>query len=166
MDLLVRAARPDDAEPILEILNPIIETGIYTALDTPYTVAEERAYIQDFPQRGVFLVAVRRQDRKIVGLQSVEPFAAYTHAFDHVGVIGAFVDLSLRRQGIGSCLFRATFEAAVEKGYEKFFTFIRADNLAAIAAYLNQGFRIIGAAQQQAKINGQYVDEVLVEKLF
>lgn len=166
MDLLVRAARPDDAEPILEILNPIIETGLYTALDTPYTVAEERAYIQDFPQRGIFLVAVRRADGKIVGLQSVEPFASYTHAFDHVGVIGTFVDLSLRRQGIGSCLFRATFEAARAKGYEKFFTFIRADNLAAIAAYLNQGFRIIGTAQKQAKINGQYVDEVLVEKLF
>jgi len=165
MDLLIREAQPDDAEAIVSILNPIIKAGIYTAFDTPFTVEAEREYIVNFPQRGIFHVAVRSQERTIVGFQSMEPFATYTHAFDHVGVLGTYVDLSHRRQGIASCLFKATFEVARHKGYEKIFTFIRADNLAALAAYLSHGFRIVGTAQKQAKINGQYVDEIIIERL-
>lgn len=97
------------------------------------------------------------------GFQDVSPFADYTRAFDHVGVIGTFVDLSLRRRGIARRLFQATFEAARLKGYEKFFTFIRADNPAALSAYRRQGFEIIGTARRQARLNQGYVDEILVE---
>ncbi len=164
MDLFVREVQPDDAEAIVNILNPIIEAGRYSALDTPLSIQAEREYILNFPQRGVFLVAVHRQSQKIVGLQSLEPFATYTQAFDHVGVLGTFVDLSYRRKGIGTYLFGATFEAARRKGYEKIFTFIRADNLAALASYLKQGFRIVGTAQKQAKVKGRYIDEIIVEK--
>jgi hypothetical protein len=37
MDLLVRDSRPDDAEAIVNILNPIIEAGVDTAFDTAFT---------------------------------------------------------------------------------------------------------------------------------
>lgn len=94
----------------------------------------------------------------------MEPFATYTHAFTHVGVLGTYVALLYRRQGIGRSLFRATFEAARCKGYEKLFTFIRADNVAALATYLNQGFHIVGTAKRQAKLKGRYVDEIIVER--
>ena len=164
MDLLIRETHPDDAEAIVGILNPIIEIGIYTAFDTPFTVEAEQAYILNFPQRGVFYVAVDRADQALVGLQSIEPFATYTHAFDHVGVLGTYVDLAYRRRGVASCLFEATFEAARRKGYEKIFTFVRADNVAALATYLKQGFRIVGTAQKQARFNGKYVDEIIIEK--
>jgi len=56
------------------------------------------------------------------------------------------------------------FEAARLKGYEKLSAFVRADNIAALTAYLSQRFRIIGTAQRQAKINGKYVDEILIER--
>ena len=47
-------------------------------------------------------------DGTLVGLQDVEPFVTYTHAFDHVGVIGTFVDLDRRRQGLDETCFRFT----------------------------------------------------------
>ena len=165
MNLLVRDAQPDDAEAIVGIFNPIISAGVYTAFDTLFTVETEREYILNFPQRGIFHVAVCRQDEKVVGFQSMEPFAAYTHAFDHVGVPGTYVDLEYRRQGIGTCLFKATFEVARRKGYEKIFTFIRVDNKAALATYLNNGFYTVGTARKHAKFNGKYVDEIIIEKL-
>ena len=155
----------DDAEAIVDILNPIIEAGIYTAFDTPFSVEAEREYTANFPQRGIFHVAVNTQEQQIVGFQSMEPFATYSNAFDHVGVLGTYVDLSHRRQGVASCLFKATFEVARHKRYEKIFTFIRADNLAALATYLSQGFRIVGTAEKQARINGKYIDEIIIEKL-
>ncbi|GAA6616864.1 N-acetyltransferase family protein [Scytonema sp. NUACC26] len=108
MDLLIREVQLDDAEAIVSILNPIIEAGVYTAFDTQFTVEAEREYILQFPKRGVFHVAVCRQNQKIVGFQSMEPFATYTHAFDHVGVLGTYVELSYRRQGISTSLFQAT----------------------------------------------------------
>jgi L-amino acid N-acyltransferase YncA len=166
MKLQVREARPDDAAAIVGILNPIIEAGVYTALDTPFTLEEERKYIESFPSRGIFHVAVQGENQNVVGFQSMEPFASYTHAFDHVGVLGTYVDLSMLRRGIAKVLFKATFEAAASKGYEKIFTFVRADNRSALATYQSQGFRIVGTAQRQAKLNGKYVDEIIIEKIF
>jgi L-amino acid N-acyltransferase YncA len=164
MTLDIREATLDDAEGVIRILNPIIAAGAYTALDTQLSVDEQRAFIQGFSPRGIFLVAVDRSRQRIVGLQDVDPFSGYTHAFDHVGVIGTFVDLERRRQGIGRALFSAMFPAARAKGYEKLFTYVRADNVAALAAYEAQGFERIGVARQHAKLNGRYVDEVLIER--
>jgi len=165
MELEIREARPDDAEGVVGILNPIIAAGVFTAFDTPFTPDAEREYIRNLPSRGVFVVAVRPTDNQVVGFQSMEPFASYTHAFDHVGVLGTYVDLNCRRQGIATQLFRATFGSAVRKGYEKILTFVRADNPAALQTYLGQGFRTVGTAHRQARVGGQYVDEIIVEKL-
>ncbi|MGH9843931.1 MAG: GNAT family N-acetyltransferase, partial [Blastocatellia bacterium] len=160
----IRDVQPEDAEAIIGIFNPIIESGLYTAFDTPFTSEEERAYIQQFPERGIFHIAVRQAGGRVVGFQSMEPFASFTQAFDHVGVIGTYVDLACRRQGIASDLFAATFDAARRKGYEKLFTYIRADNPAALATYLKHGFQIVGRAEKQARIRQRYIDEIIVEK--
>ena len=160
----IRNARVDDAEGIAAILNPIIEARIYTALDTPVTVEQEREFIRRFPERGIFHVAVDGSNDRVVGFQDVSPFADFTHAFDHVGVIGTYVDLTRRRQGIASLLFAATFAASPGQGYEKFFTYVRADNEAGLSTYLRQGFRIIGTARRHARVDGRYIDEVIIEK--
>jgi len=164
MDITIREACPGDAEAVVGLLNPVIETGEYTVLDRPFSVQEERRFILNFPPRGIFHVAQSRPDGRVVGLQTMEPFAAYTHAFDHVGVIATCVDLGCRRQGIGKRLFEATFEAARQKGYEKIFTYVRGDNPAALAAYMKCGFRVVGTAQRHAKLAGRYVDEIIIEK--
>ncbi|MCG2767838.1 MAG: GNAT family N-acetyltransferase [Anaerolineae bacterium] len=164
MDLLIREVQLDDAEAIVSILNPIIEAGVYTVLDAPLTAEAERKYITNFPHRGIFYVAVHRRDKRIVGLQSIEPFATYTRAFNHVAVLGTFVDLSHRRQGIGTRLSEVILEAARRKGYEKLFTYVRADNFESLVFHLKLGFRIVGTAQKQAKLGQRYVDEIIIEK--
>jgi L-amino acid N-acyltransferase YncA len=127
VDLAIRDATPDDAEALVRILNPIIESRKFTVLDTPFSVEEERAFVAAFPARGVFHVAVRTSDRQVVGFQNLEPFATYTGAFDHVGVVATYVDLECRRLGVARQLFAATLAAARRKRYEKIFTFVRAD---------------------------------------
>jgi RimJ/RimL family protein N-acetyltransferase len=61
-------------------------------------------------------------------------------------------------------LFQATFDAARRKGYRKLFTYVRADNSAALASYCNQGSEVVGTARRHARINGKYVDEVIIER--
>ena len=164
MDILVRDGRLDDAEAVVRVLNPIIRAGKYTILDSPVTAEAERRYISELPERAVFQVAQTLDDDKIVGLQTMEPFADYTHTCDHVGVIATFVDLEYRRCGIGRRLFEASFGAARRKGYEKIFTYVRGDNPEALLAYMKWGFRIIGTSARHAKIGDGYVDEIMIEK--
>jgi L-amino acid N-acyltransferase YncA len=163
MELAIRDAVAADAEAIVRILNPIIEARVHTAFDTPFSVDAEREYLLNFPRRGVWNVAVRPSDDQLLGFQVLEPFATYT-PFDHVGTLGTYVDLGQRRRGVAKALFAATFEKARRKGYEKIFTFVRADNPAALATYLVHGFTVIGTARNQARIDGRYIDEVLIEK--
>jgi L-amino acid N-acyltransferase YncA len=164
MELVIRDAKPDDAAGVVSVFNPIIEARCFTLFDTPFTVEAERSYIEGLAARDLFHVAVRASDGVVVGFQSMAPFATYTHAFDHVGVIGTYVDLASRRQGIAKRLFAATFEAAQQKSYEKIFTYIRADNPVALATYQQHGFRVIGTAERHAKVHGRYVDIVIVER--
>ena len=50
MELLIRPVRVEDAVALVDILNPIIETGKYTVLDTPFSVEDEREYLAGFPK--------------------------------------------------------------------------------------------------------------------
>ena len=164
MPIVIREVEPGDAEAVAAILNRIIEAGAYTVLDRPFSVNEERAFIESFPPRSTFLVALSPEEGRVVGFQNVEPFATYTRAYDHVGLVGTYVDLDRRRQGVSAELFLATFEAAERKGFRKLFAYIRADNPSAKAAYAAHGFRVVGIARDHAKFGDRYVDAVIVEK--
>ncbi|OED61058.1 histone acetyltransferase [Vibrio lentus] len=164
MSLTIREVTVEDAQGIIDVLNPIIIEARYTILDQTFTVDEEKAFIESFPERGVFSVAVNEATSQLLGFQNVEPFATYTKAFDHVGIIGTYVDANSRGQGVAKQLFDYTFKAAKAKGYEKLFAYVRADNERALSVYLKQGFEIVGTAKKHGKIGDQYFDEVLIEK--
>jgi ribosomal protein S18 acetylase RimI-like enzyme len=40
----------------------------------------------------------------------------------------------------------------------------RADNAGALSFYRRIGFEVIGVAKNHAKINGRYIDEVMIER--
>ena len=164
MSLTIREVAVEDAQGIIDVLNPIIIEARYTILDQTFTVDEEKGFIESFPKRGVFSVAVNETTNQLLGFQNVEPFATYTKAFDHVGIIGTYVDANSRGQGVAKQLFDYTFKAAKAKGYEKLFAYVRADNERALAVYLKQGFEIVGTAKKHGKIGYQYFDEILIEK--
>ena len=164
MSLVVRQVAVEDAQGITEVLNPIIEEGLYTILDTTFSVEEEKGFIENFPKQGVFTVVVDEEQNKVIAFQNIEPFASYTKAFDHVGIIGTFVDGESRGKGVSKQLFQSTFEVAKQKGYEKLFAYVRADNERALAAYVRQGVEVVGTAKKHAKVGGVYIDEVLIEK--
>ncbi|MBT9242437.1 N-acetyltransferase family protein [Vibrio splendidus] len=164
MSLTIREVAVEDAQGIINVMNPIIIEARYTILDQTFTVDEEKAFIASFPERGVFSVAVNETTSQLLGFQNVEPFATYTKAFDHVGIIGTYVDANSRGQGVAKQLFDSTFKATKSKGYEKLFAYVRADNERALAVYIKQGSEIVGTAKKHGKIGDQYFDEILIEK--
>lgn len=161
---IVREVQIGDSEPICGILNRIIAKGNFTVIDGPISIESQAEYIRNYPHRGIFNVALCAKRMIVIGFQSVEPFSNEVTAFNHVGTIGTFVDLEMLGKGVGACLANKTFKMAREKGFEKIFTYVRADNIGAIAWYLKMGFRVIGTALRQAKIGEKYCDEIIIEK--
>ena len=164
MEFSIRTAREDDAESIVELLNPIIQAGTYTIMDEQISVNDQIDFIRGFPKRGVFNVAVCNDSHQVLGLQDVQPISTEVNAFKHVGEISTFVLLTSHRKVIGRTLSQATFQATKELGFKKICATVRADNPPAVAFYQSQGFRVIGTAQKHAFVRGKYIDEVFMEK--
>lgn len=164
MEFSIRVAREEDAESIVELLNPIIQAETYTVMEEQLSVDDQIDFIRGFPKRGVLNVAVCNDSQKVVGLQDVQPISTGLNAFRHVGEISTFVSLASRRKGIGSSLSDATFIGAREQGFLKLTAAIRADNPQAVLFYQSQGFKIIGTAKRHALVGGKYIDEILLER--
>lgn len=83
MKIFVRQAQPDDAAGIVAVFNPIIESGLYTTFDTPFTVEAERTYIDSLTERDILHVAVLPEDSRIVGFQGLSLFPSNSQAMNH-----------------------------------------------------------------------------------
>ena len=160
----IRPVREEDAESIVELLNPIIEAGIYSIMDRPVTADDQIEFIWSLPARSVYHLAVANDNGEVLGVQDVLPSAPGIDAFKQVGEISTFVSLKSQRIGIGRALTRETFQEAKRLDYQKLRATIRADNPSAIVFYQEQGFQIIGTAAKHAYVNGQYIDEILAER--
>ena len=165
MEISIRTAREEDAGSIVAILNPIIEAGKYTVMDEQLSVADQIDFIRGFPECGIYNVAVCNDSERVLGIQDVQPISTGLSAFKHVGEISTFVSLGSHRKGIGRSLSHATFLVARERGYLKIGAAIRADNPQAVSFYVSQGFRVIGTARKHAFVRGEYIDQVLMERL-
>ena len=159
----IRAATPADAAGVAAVLNAVIAGGRHSLLDTPFTEAQERAFIQGLPARAFLHVA--EAGGGIVGAQTVEPWSTEaTHGFDHVATMGTWVEAAWRRRGVGRRLSDASFAAARALGFEKVFTDVRADNADSLAFHLSLGFTVVGAARAQARVAGRDLDVVFIER--
>jgi len=159
----IRPATPDDADGVAAVLNGVIAGGRHSLLDTPFTVAEERTYIEALPERSFLLLAEAAGD--VLGFQTVIPWNTFTtHEFDHVATMGTYVDERYRRRGVGAALAAASFAAALALGYEKIFTDLRADNLDSLGYHLALGFTIVGAARRHARVAGRDIDVIFIER--
>jgi L-amino acid N-acyltransferase YncA len=165
MNFTIRPVRASDARALSEMLNAIIDAGGYTILEGPISEQAQLEFIQEFPERGVFLVA-EHSDGKILGLQDVSPTASSgSNAMRHVGVVGTFVAMDAQGEGVGRALSEVTFAAARTRGFEKITAMIRGDNPRAIGFYVAQGFTVIGTMRRHAIVDGRYIDEVIAEKM-
>jgi L-amino acid N-acyltransferase YncA len=159
----IRRATSDDAAGVADVLNGVIAGGRHSLLDTPFTVAEERAYIEALPARSCLHVAEAAGG--ILAFQTVIPWNTFTtREFDHVATMGTYVDERHRRRGVGGALAAASFAAALEMGYEKVFTDLRADNLDSLGYHLALGFTIIGVARAHARVAGRDIDVIFIER--
>lgn len=161
MDVTIRRATVDDAQGIVDVFNSIIEEGGLTSMYPTLTVEQEQAFIESLGPRSAMFVAEALGT--IIGFQTIEPFAPWTRAMDHVAIMGTQVYKGFRRQGVGRKLAEASLTFARQQGYEKIVIYVRSDNETAQAFYRGLGFEPRGTLTRQVKIGDQYADEVFME---
>ena len=161
MDLTIRQATVSDAQGVLDVINSIIEEGGLTSLYPTLTLEQEEAFIEGLGPRSAMLLA--QVGNEILGLQTIEPFAPYTQAMDHVAIMGTWVYRNFRRQGTGSQLFAKALQFARQQGFEKIIVYVRVGNAVGQSFYRKMGFIPKMMLERQVKIDGSYDDEVWME---
>ncbi|MEU2202572.1 GNAT family N-acetyltransferase [Isoptericola sp. NPDC019482] len=133
----VRAAGPEDAASLSELLNAVIAEGGRTAITTPLSADELAEWFITGPHCASCVVAVGDTEERL-GFQALERF----HEDLPVGAadIATFVSADARGQGVGRALARATVRLAEQAGLTSLRAVIRRQNGGAIRYYRSLGF--------------------------
>ena len=161
--MLIREATLDDAPAIARIYNQGIEDRVAT-LETEPRLAEERAHwLAAREPRHPVLVATDA-DSVVLGWGSLNAFNPRP-AYDHVVDFSLYVAREQRGRGLGGALLRALEARARQLGYHKMVLAAFPRNLPGMRLYERHGFATVGVYCEQGRLDGQWVDIIIMEKL-
>src|SRR4051794_12047673 len=158
--LLVRPATPADAAAVAAIYNDGIADRVATFETRERGPDDVRAWLAD--DRRPFLVATR--DDAVLGFARVAPYSARA-VYAGVGEHGVYVARAARGQGVGRRLLEELCAAAEGAGLHKLTGRIFADNATSLAIHTAAGFTVVGVQRRHARLDGEWKDCVLVERL-
>jgi L-amino acid N-acyltransferase YncA len=159
---LVRPATEADAVAIARIYNQGIEDRLAT-LETELRSAEERrAWLAERAARHPVLVAV--VEGEVVGWGSLNRFNPRP-VYDYVADFSVYVARERRGQGLGGVLLDALERRARQLGYHKLVLAAFPHNGPGLRLYESRGFRRVGVYQEQGRLDGRWVDVLIMEKI-
>lgn len=160
--LVIRRARPADAAAIAEIYTQGILERIATFESEPRTPEMMLAWLAEHDERHPVLVA--EQAGRVLGwasISSYRPRACYAG----VGEFSIYLHRDARGQGIGKVLLGALIDEARRLGYWKLLSRVFPFNTASRRLCAALGFREVGIYEKHAKLDGRWLDVVIVERL-
>jgi phosphinothricin acetyltransferase len=160
--LTTRLATPADAAAIAAIYNEGIADRIATFETEPRTVEQLTSQITDKGDR--FPTVVAERDGTIVAWASAGPYRsrpAYAGVAEH----SVYVARSARGTGAGRAALEALCRAYAERGFWKILSRIFPENVASLTLHERCGFRVVGVYERHGKLEGQWRDCVIVERL-
>ncbi len=162
-DIAVRPANPSDAASIAEIYNRAIEERVATFETEPRNEGAIREWISDHDSRHPILVAALPQGT-VVAWASVSAYRP-RRCYAGVGEFSIYVTRDHRGRGIGKFLLAALIEEASRHGYWKLVSRVFPFNVASRELCRSCGFREVGVYEKHAKLDGRWIDTVIVERL-
>jgi phosphinothricin acetyltransferase len=160
--LRIRTATVADAASICRIYNQGIQDRVAT-LETEERTPDERAeWLQARGPRHPVLVA--EHEGAVAGWASLNVFNA-RRAYEHVADLSLYVERGSRGRGVGRQLLDALVLTARELGYHKLVLAAFPWNEAGMRAYRRAGFREVGIYKEQGRLDGRWVDTVVMEKI-
>jgi L-amino acid N-acyltransferase YncA len=109
-------------------------------------------------------VLVAEADGRVVGWASLNVFNA-RRAYAHVADLSLYVERGWRGRGVGRQLLEALIGRARELGFHKLVLAAFPWNEAGMRAYRRAGFRDVGTYREQGRLDGRWVDTIVMEKI-
>jgi L-amino acid N-acyltransferase YncA len=155
----VRPAVAGDAARVAAIYNEGIEERIATFETAPRSAADAASWLA-----GGLPVLVAEREGAVVGFARVSPYSDRC-VYRGVGEHGVYVTAAARGSGVGRALLEALAEASERAGLYKLTARIFCDNAPSLAAHRAAGFEVVGVQRRHGRLDGEWKDVVLVERL-
>ena len=155
----IRPATEADAAAITAIYNEGIDDRVATFETRPRETHEVEAWLSN----GLPLL-VDDEDGAILGFARVSAYSDRC-VYQGVGEHGVYVARAARGRGAGRRLLEALAAASEHAGFYKLTSRVFADNAASRAVHLAAGFHEVGIQRRHGRLDGEWKDCVLVERL-
>jgi len=161
-DVTTRLATVADAAAIAAIYNEGIADRIATFETEPRSPDTIAAQLKDKGDRFPTIVAER--DGRIVAWATAGAYRsrpAYAGVAEH----SVYVARNARGSGAGRAALEAFCRAYAERGFWKVVSRIFPENTASLKLHERCGFRVVGVYTRHGKLDGQWRDCVIVERM-
>ena len=157
----IRAAAAPDAQAVADIYNE----GIATRLATFETEPRSAADVDGWLAAGERLPAiVAEEDEAVLGWARVTAYSERP-AYAGVGEVSVYVTERARGRGLGRGLLEALQARAREAGYWKLVGKLFTANEASAGMVRSCGWREVGMHHRHARLDGEWRDVLLVERV-
>jgi len=154
-----RPAKPEDAEAIARIYNQGIEDRVATFETRMRSAGDVLAWFD-----GVHPIVVVEEGNDVIAFASTSSYRA-RECYAGIAETSVYVARSFRRRGAGSFALLALIQAAQQAGFWKLVSRIFPENVASRALVRELGFREVGIYEKHGKLDGEWRDVVIVERL-
>jgi len=161
-DVHIRAAIATDAAAIAEIYNQGIEDRVATYETRWRSGEDQQAWLQSIAGRYPAIVA--QVDGEIIGWAGAAPYRD-RECYRGIGEFSMYVHRDWRRRGVGDLLLAGLITEAERLGLWKLLSRIFPFNDASRALCRKHGFREVGVYEKHARLDGRWLDVVIVERL-
>jgi phosphinothricin acetyltransferase len=158
----IRTATLDDAAVIAEIYNQGIEDRVATYETSRRSAEDQQAWLHAIAGRYPAIVA--QIDGEIIGWAGAGPYRD-RECYRGIGEFSMYVRRDWRRRGAGDLLLAGLISEAERLGLWKLLSRIFPFNEASRALCRKHGFREVGVYEKHARLDGRWLDVVIVERL-
>lgn len=158
-EMNIRPAEPRDIDSIVAIYNAGIRSGRGTFETQPRAQADIQAWLETEQCYPVLVVEHANSCVGFARLSSYRPRECYAG----IAEFSIYLDESVRGQGVGTQLLAKLLEQAKEVGFYKVLSRVFTFNHASLSLCERLGFRQVGTYERHGKLNGQWLDVVIVE---
>jgi len=158
--LSARPARREDAAAITEIYNQGIEDRIAT-FETELRTVED---IAPWFDHALAFVSVVDASGEVVGYAVAHAYSDRC-CYGGIGEFSVYVRRSHRGHGVGGVAMAALIASARERGLWKLLSRVFPQNRASLNLMARMGFKEIGVHEKHGKLDGVWMDTVIVERL-
>jgi L-amino acid N-acyltransferase YncA len=160
--MIVRSALPADADAIARIYTQGIEERIATFETQPRTAADMLAYLAE--REGRYPVVVAEQDGQVVAWAAAGVYRS-RECYAGVAEFSVYADRVARGTGAAQAALQGLIDACESAGFWKLVSRIFPENVRSRGLCGKVGFREVGVYQRHARLDGEWRDTVIVERL-